>query len=105
MRLRSSFGAPPALVWACFDAPSCDACCRPQQLQFTAADEMLAVENMDVLKLNGFELERAEEREASEGEAGSESMRAPLQLVAQPMSKDTIFDVKGKSSSFRINTN
>ncbi|KAF8551158.1 hypothetical protein OG21DRAFT_1418463 [Imleria badia] len=58
---------------------------RPQQLQFTAADEMLAVENMDVLKRNGFELEQDEE--------GS-GVRMRLQLVAQPMSKDTVFDIK-----------
>lgn len=72
-------------------------CCRPQQLQFTAADEMLAVENVDVLKLNGFELERVEEREAfeDEREEESEGVRMRLQLVAQPMSKDTVFDMKG----------
>ncbi|KAG9312414.1 hypothetical protein JVU11DRAFT_6795 [Chiua virens] len=40
---------------------------RSQQLQLTAADELLAIENMDVLKLNGFELERMEEQEAVEG--------------------------------------
>ena len=69
---------------------------RPQQLQFTAADEMLAVENMDVLKLNGFELEQVSEREApgDEGEEGS-GVRMRLHLVAQPMSKDTVFDIKG----------
>lgn len=59
---------------------------------------MLALENMDVLKLNGFELEQVEEREASrdEDEEGSE-VRMRLQLVAQPMSKDTVFDIKGNS--------
>ncbi|KAG8215650.1 hypothetical protein J3R82DRAFT_7521 [Butyriboletus roseoflavus] len=70
---------------------------RPQELQFTAADEMLALENIDVLKLNGFELERAEEREifGDEREEGSEGARMRLQLIAQPMSKDTVFDMKG----------
>jgi DNA mismatch repair protein PMS2 len=69
---------------------------RPQQLQLTAADEMLAVENMDMLKLNGFELAQVAEREAlgEEGEEGS-GVRMRLQLVAQPMSKDTVFDIKG----------
>ncbi|KAI9566649.1 hypothetical protein HD554DRAFT_1104666 [Boletus coccyginus] len=68
---------------------------RPQQLQLTAADEMLAVENMDVLKLNGFELEQVEELEAfrDEDEEGS-GVRMRLQLVAQPVSKDTVFDIK-----------
>lgn len=63
---------------------------------------MLAVENMDVLKLNGFELERVEEQEAigDEGEEGPEGVRMPLQLIAQPMSKDTVFDMKGNVSPF-----
>lgn len=75
-------------------------CYRPQRLQLTAADEMLAVENMDVFKLNGFELERIEEKEAvgDEDEEGSEGVRMRLQLIAQPMSKDTVFDVKGDAS-------
>ena len=69
---------------------------RPQQLQFTAADEMLAVENMDMLKLNGFELEQVEEREASgDDEEEGSGVRMRLHLVAQPMSKDTVFDIKG----------
>lgn len=57
---------------------------------------MLAVENMDVLKQNGFELEQVEEREGlgDEDEEGS-GVRMRLQLVAQPMSKDTVFDFKG----------
>lgn len=71
-------------------------------MQFTAADEMLAVENMDVLKLNGFELEQIEEQEAigDEGEEGPEGVRMRLQLIAQPMSKDTVFDMKGNVPPF-----
>lgn len=63
---------------------------------------MLAVENLDVLKLNGFELERVEEREefGDEREDDSESVRMQLQLVAQPMSKDTVFDIKGNVPIF-----
>jgi len=81
-------------------------CCRPQQLQLTAADEMLAVENMDVLKLNGFELEQVEEREAlrDEDEEGS-GARMRLQLVAQPVSKETVFDTKGDAPPFVISLN
>ncbi|KAF8435426.1 MutL C terminal dimerization domain-containing protein [Boletus edulis BED1] len=68
---------------------------RPQPLQLTAADEMLAVENMDVLRLNGFELEQVEERETFGDEDEEESgVRMRVQLVAQPMSKDTVFDIK-----------
>jgi len=55
-------------------------------LELTAADEILAVENMDVLKRNGFEVVR-------QGDEGEEEGR--LHLVVQPMSKDTVFDMKG----------
>ncbi|OAX33701.1 DNA mismatch repair protein MutL [Rhizopogon vinicolor AM-OR11-026] len=58
---------------------------RPERLELTAADEILAVENMDVLKRNGFEVVR-------QGDEGEEEGR--LHLVAQPMSKDTVFDMK-----------
>lgn len=49
----------------------------------TAADEILAVENMDVLKRNGFEVVQDDEEDGR------------LHLVAQPVSKDIIFDMKG----------
>lgn len=55
----------------------------------TAADEILAVENMDILKRNGFEVVR-------QGDDGEEEGR--LHLVAQPMSKGTVFDMKGVDS-------
>jgi DNA mismatch repair protein PMS2 len=55
-------------------------------LELTAADEILAVENIDVLKRNGFEVVR-------QGDDGEEEGR--LHLVAQPMSKDTVFDMQG----------
>ena len=42
------------LVWTRFDFG------RPRELQLTEANEMLAVENMDVLNSNGFELSRSE---------------------------------------------
>ncbi|OJA10923.1 hypothetical protein AZE42_03052 [Rhizopogon vesiculosus] len=58
---------------------------KPELLELTAADEILAVENMDVLKRNGFEVVR-------QGDEGEEEGR--LHLVAQPMSKDTVFDMK-----------
>ena len=50
----------------------------------TAADELLAIENMDVLRQNGFEVE------VDNGEGTHH-----LKLVAQPVSKDTTFDMKG----------
>lgn len=52
----------------------------------TAADEILAVENIDVLKRNGFEVTRQSGHDDDEGR---------LHLIAQPVSKDTVFDMKG----------
>ncbi|KAH7925989.1 DNA mismatch repair protein MutL [Leucogyrophana mollusca] len=59
---------------------------RPQPLQLTAADEMLAVENIDILKQNGFEVAHREDAVAGEEHR--------LELVAQPVSKSTAFDMK-----------
>jgi DNA mismatch repair protein PMS2 len=58
---------------------------RARILELTASDEVVAMENIDVLKLNGFELSVTEN--AAVGER--------LRLVAQPQSKDTVFDMKG----------
>lgn len=52
----------------------------------TAADELVAVENIDVLKANGFEVEVDEEASPSQGR---------VKLVAQPISGNTTFDMKG----------
>ncbi|KAG6887789.1 hypothetical protein C0992_010743, partial [Termitomyces sp. T32_za158] len=60
---------------------------KPQRMELTAADELVALENLDVLRRNGFEVE----------EAGEEDGVRPgdrLQLVAQPVSKSTTFDMK-----------
>ncbi|KAF7340690.1 Mismatch repair endonuclease PMS2 [Mycena sanguinolenta] len=59
---------------------------RPQPLELTAGDELLALENIDVLRQNGFEVETA-----AEGGAG---LGPRLSLTAQPVSKDTVFDMK-----------
>lgn len=61
---------------------------RPELLELTAADVILAVENIDVLKRNGFEVVRL----GGDDDDGEERR---LHLVAQPVSKDTVFDTKG----------
>ncbi|GBE87291.1 DNA mismatch repair protein [Sparassis crispa] len=58
---------------------------RPLPLELTAADEMLATERVDMLHQNGFEIDIADDPLG-----GS----ARLRLVAQPISKSTVFDVK-----------
>jgi DNA mismatch repair ATPase MutL len=62
---------------------------RPRVLELTAADELVALENMGVLQQNGFEI-------AIEGD---QPAGRRLKLVAQPVSKQTEFDIQGKNCS------
>ena len=64
--------------------------CRPRVLELTAADELVALENMVVLQQNGFEVGLEMDQPAGRR----------LKLVAQPVSKNTEFDVQGKETSF-----
>ncbi|KAJ7932955.1 MutL C terminal dimerization domain-containing protein [Mycena leptocephala] len=59
---------------------------RSQPLELTAGDELLALENLDVLRQNGFEVEAGSDHAAGVGPR--------LSLTAQPVSKDTVFDMK-----------
>ncbi|KAA1473278.1 DNA mismatch repair protein MutL [Dentipellis sp. KUC8613] len=59
---------------------------RPLQLELTAADVLVATENIDILKQNGFEVIVEESEETEE--------YRKVKLVAQPVSKSTVFDVK-----------
>ncbi|KAF8265868.1 hypothetical protein EI94DRAFT_1685081 [Lactarius quietus] len=56
----------------------------PRVLELTAADELVALENMGVLQQNGFEV--AVEEDSLAGRR--------LKLVAQPVSKKTEFDIQ-----------
>ena len=58
-------------------------------MELTASDEIVAMENLDVLRQNGFEVE-VDESEGSQG--------GRLKLIAQPISKRTVFDMKGQFS-------
>jgi hypothetical protein len=64
--------------------------CRPRVLELTAADELVALESMTVLQQNGFEVGLEVDQPAGRR----------LRLLAQPVSKNTEFDVQGKDSSF-----
>ncbi|KAF8577108.1 hypothetical protein K439DRAFT_1365464 [Ramaria rubella] len=59
---------------------------QPRALELTAADELLAIENIDVLHRNGFELIINDDTHPGHGER--------VKLVAQPVSKGTTFDMK-----------
>ncbi len=56
-------------------------------LKLTAADELVAPENMSVLQQSGFEVVLEEDQQAGRR----------LRLVVQPMSKNTKFDIQGAS--------
>ena len=55
-------------------------------LELTAADELVALENMDVLHQNGFELDIADDRPAGQR----------VRMTAHPVSGSTTFDAKGE---------
>lgn len=60
---------------------------RPRPLELTAADELIALDRLDVLRQNGFEVEVTKAAPDSDG-------GARLRLVAQPVSKSTTFDMR-----------
>ncbi|KAH7316409.1 hypothetical protein B0J17DRAFT_711199 [Rhizoctonia solani] len=59
---------------------------KPKILELSIVDELTAIDNMEVLNKNGFVIQV--DKEATEDE------RPKVRLVAQPMSKDTMFDMK-----------
>lgn len=60
---------------------------RPRPLQLTAGDEIVAMENLEILRSNGFEVDVDEDKPPGRGER--------ISLVAMPVSKETTFDFKG----------
>ena len=58
----------------------------PIPLELPASDELVAIENAEVLHQNGFEIEV---------NGGDMDGNRRLKLVAQPVSKTTVFDLKG----------
>ena len=64
---------------------------RRQPLELTAADELLAMENIEVLRQNGFEIEIDETASIGQG--------SKLHLTAKPTSGSTDFDMKGRPFS------
>lgn len=59
---------------------------KRQPLELTAADELLAMENIEVLRQNGFEIEIDEDAPVGQG--------SRLHLAAKPTSGSTEFDMK-----------
>ncbi|KAJ3988083.1 hypothetical protein F5890DRAFT_1404009 [Lentinula detonsa] len=61
---------------------------QARPLELTASDELVALENLDVLKLNGFELE------VDDDDHHHNQTHRKLRLIAQPVSKSTVFDMR-----------
>lgn len=61
----------------------------PRTLNLPSADEIVAMDNLDVLRLNGYDVLIDEDADVGER----------VKLIAQPVSKDTVFDVGGTSFS------
>lgn len=59
----------------------------PRPLQLPSADEITAMENLDILAANGFGLSVDEDAPYGRGER--------IRLTAMPTSKETVFDEKG----------
>nr|XP_019000494.1 uncharacterized protein I203_06911 [Kwoniella mangroviensis CBS 8507]OCF63955.1 hypothetical protein I203_06911 [Kwoniella mangroviensis CBS 8507] len=59
---------------------------KPRPLQLTASDEIIAMENLDILSKNGFDVKVDEDALPGKGER--------INLVAMPVSKETTFDFK-----------
>ncbi|WVW82358.1 hypothetical protein I302_104365 [Kwoniella bestiolae CBS 10118] len=59
---------------------------KPRPLQLTAGDEIVAMENLDILSKNGFDVKVDEDALPGQGER--------INLVAMPVSKETTFDFK-----------
>lgn len=60
----------------------------PRPLELTAGDEIVAMENIDILHSNGFEVNVDEDKAPGRGER--------ISLTAMPVSKETTFDFKGQ---------
>lgn len=65
---------------------------KPQPIELTSMEELTVMDNVHVLRNNGFEISIQEDAAPGSGER--------IQLVSQPISKDTIFGLEGKSSIF-----
>ncbi|WWC86301.1 uncharacterized protein L201_001174 [Kwoniella dendrophila CBS 6074] len=59
---------------------------KPRPLQLTAGDEIVAMENLDILSKNGFDVKIDEDALPGRGER--------ISLLAMPVSKETTFDFK-----------
>jgi hypothetical protein len=69
--------------------------CKTPAATAERSDELMAIDNMDVLNRNGFDIavDDSEDRDPS---------KPRLSLVGQPVSKSTTFDMKGPCENFHF---
>ncbi|KIM25641.1 hypothetical protein M408DRAFT_331017 [Serendipita vermifera MAFF 305830] len=67
---------------------------RARPLDFSASDKLVALENIEVLQSNGFEVELEEDE--------AEGTGSKLLLVSQPVSKSTVFDMNDLSELLHL---
>lgn len=60
---------------------------RPRSLNLPSHEEIIAIENVEILRLNGFDVLINEDADIGQR----------VKLIAQPVSKDTVFGVEGSS--------
>lgn len=54
-------------------------------MELTASEELIAIENRQILKANGFDIEVNEDAPVTQ----------KIKLISHPVSKNTVFDIKG----------
>ena len=59
---------------------------QPRPIELTASEEMIAMENIDILRANGFDIEVNELAPPTQ----------KIKIISQPISKNTMFNIKGK---------
>jgi hypothetical protein len=68
---------------------------RPRPLDLSASDRLMALENLEVLQSNGFDVVLEKDEDAMEEDENEGGVQGRLMLVSQPVSKSTVFDMSG----------
>jgi DNA mismatch repair protein PMS2 len=61
-------------------------------VELTASEELVAMDNIDILKANGFDIQVDENAPSTQ----------KIRIVSQPVSKNTMFNMKGKVWRFSL---
>ncbi|PVG03723.1 DNA mismatch repair protein MutL [Serendipita vermifera] len=75
---------------------------RPRPLDLSASDRLVALENLEVLQNNGFEVALEKDEDAMEEDDNEGSVQGRLMLVSQPVSKSTVFDMSDLSELLHL---